>query len=210
MRFITIAKSAAVVAALVAGQAYAAAPVELITNGSFETLNGNQSLSNGHWSTYNNILGWHGIDYGIEVRYNVAGSAYDGRYFVELDTYRNSAMEQVITGLSAGKHYTLSFAMADRAGVASASQGLDVLWNNTKVASFTNASGWTTQTLDLVAGNGANKLIFKAAGLSDSYGTSLDKVSLMAAPVPEPETYGMLLAGLALVGVVARRKAGKA
>lgn len=29
-------------------------------------------------------------------------------------------------------------------------------------------------------------------------------------PVPEPETYGMLLGGLALVGVVARRKAKKA
>ncbi len=29
---------------------------------------------------------------------------------------------------------------------------------------------------------------------------------LVAAPVPEPETYGMLLAGLALVGAVARRR----
>ncbi|GJI98668.1 hypothetical protein RugamoR57_53860 [Duganella caerulea] len=29
-------------------------------------------------------------------------------------------------------------------------------------------------------------------------------------PVPEPETYGMLLGGLALMGVVARRKAKKA
>ena len=31
-----------------------------------------------------------------------------------------------------------------------------------------------------------------------------------AAPVPEPETYGMLLAGLALVGVAAKRKSRKA
>ncbi|WP_374360714.1 FxDxF family PEP-CTERM protein [Pseudoduganella danionis] len=209
MRFITIAKSAAVVAALVAGQAYAA-PVELITNGSFETLNGNQSLSSGSWNTYNNINGWHGLDFGIEVRNNVAGTAFDGKYFVELDTTRNSGMEQVISGLNAGKHYTLSFAMADRAGVASDSQGLQVLWNGSKVAEYSNASGWTVQTLDVVAGLGSNKLIFKAAGISDSYGTSLDKVSLVAAPVPEPETYGMLLAGLALVGVVARRKARKA
>jgi hypothetical protein len=29
---------------------------------------------------------------------------------------------------------------------------------------------------------------------------------LVAAPVPEPETYGMLLAGLALVGAIARRR----
>jgi hypothetical protein len=28
----------------------------------------------------------------------------------------------------------------------------------------------------------------------------------MSAPVPEPETYAMMLAGLALMGVVARRR----
>jgi len=34
--------------------------------------------------------------------------------------------------------------------------------------------------------------------------------SVSALPVPEPETYGMLLGGLALVGAVARRRAKKA
>lgn len=34
--------------------------------------------------------------------------------------------------------------------------------------------------------------------------------SVSALPVPEPETYGMLLGGLALVGVAARRKAKQA
>jgi len=34
--------------------------------------------------------------------------------------------------------------------------------------------------------------------------------SISALPVPEPETYGMLLGGLALLGVVARRKGNKA
>ena len=33
--------------------------------------------------------------------------------------------------------------------------------------------------------------------------------SVSALPVPEPETYGMMLAGLALVGAVARRRAKK-
>ncbi|MNN69241.1 PEP-CTERM motif protein [compost metagenome] len=34
--------------------------------------------------------------------------------------------------------------------------------------------------------------------------------TVSALPVPEPETYGMLLGGLALVGAVARRRAKKA
>ena len=32
----------------------------------------------------------------------------------------------------------------------------------------------------------------------------------VAAPVPEPETYGMLLSGLGLMGVVARRRKSRA
>ncbi|WP_295990568.1 FxDxF family PEP-CTERM protein [Rugamonas sp.] len=48
-------------------------------------------------------------------------------------------------------------------------------------------------------------LTFKAVGTSDSLGTSLDNVRLTAA-VPEPETYGMLLAGLGLMGFIARRR----
>ncbi|MFA9217349.1 MAG: FxDxF family PEP-CTERM protein [Sphingomonadaceae bacterium] len=42
-----------------------------------------------------------------------------------------------------------------------------------------------------------------------AYGYSAD-VTVTALPVPEPETYGMLLGGLALLGAVARRKAKKA
>jgi len=37
------------------------------------------------------------------------------------------------------------------------------------------------------------------------YGAALDNISFVAA-VPEPETYGMLLVGLAMVGGLARRR----
>ena len=44
-----------------------------------------------------------------------------------------------------------------------------------------------------------------------NYSTEWDKVVLVqtAAPVPEPETYAMMLAGLGLLGVVARRRKQK-
>jgi hypothetical protein len=91
--------------------------------------------------------------------------------------------------------------------VASTSQGLEVLWGGVVVGTVNNSAGgnWQTVTYTLL-GNGKNQtLTFKAVGASDSYGTSLDRVSLTAA-VPEPETYAMLLAGLGMVGLLARRR----
>lgn len=55
-----------------------------------------------------------------------------------------------------------------------------------------------------VALNGATELIFSGIGTSNSYGGSLDNVAVTA--VPEPETYAMLLAGLGLIGTIARRR----
>jgi len=46
-------------------------------------------------------------------------------------------------------------------------------------------------------------LIAPQAGVS---GWSFDGTTLQTLPVPEPETYGMLLAGLALVGAIVRRR----
>ena len=191
-----------------AGQAHAGV-VELVNNGSFESIDGHTSLASGKWNIYNNITGWTGIGAGIEVRNNVAGSAFDGKYFVELDTTRNSAMQQAIA-TTAGKNYTLSFAFENRPGVALSSEGIEVFWNGQSQGVFNNSVNWKTVSLNVTGIAGDSVLKFAAVGKSDSYGTSLDKVSLVAAPVPEPETYGMLLAGLALVGAVARRKARQA
>jgi hypothetical protein len=202
MTFATILKSFAATAVLVAGSSHAA--TELISNGSFE-----QNLqASGTWSIYNNLIGWHGANKtGIELRDNVAGTAFDGKNFVELDTTANSSMWQEVNDV-AGKHYTLSFAFENRPGVASSSQGVQVFWGSQDLGVFNNASEWTVKSFDVVGNQGGTKLRFVALGASDSYGTSLDKVSLTSA-VPEPETYGMLLAGLGLVAFVARRKAAK-
>jgi hypothetical protein len=51
---------------------------------------------------------------------------------------------------------------------------------------------------------GNTDLTFAAIGTSDSLGTSLDNVSVTA--VPEVETYAMMLAGLGLMGTIARRR----
>lgn len=63
-------------------------------------------------------------------------------------------------------------------------------------ASGLTAGSYYVQVGGTVVGNGGG-----------SYGTDL---AISMAPVPEPETYAMMLAGLGLVGFVARRKKAKA
>lgn len=58
---------------------------------------------------------------------------------------------------------------------------------------------------DVAAGSYGFEIVGKTkiAGVTGSYGGTM---SLTLTPVPEPETYGMLLVGLGLLGFTARRK----
>ena len=58
---------------------------------------------------------------------------------------------------------------------------------------------------DLFAVKGAGEYFIHIAGTSNGAATYNGTVSLVS-PVPEPETYGMLLAGLGMIGFVARRR----
>jgi hypothetical protein len=195
-------------AALIAGVLTSAtsAQANLIINGSFEA-----DLQAGNtWSIYNNLTGWAGGSHGIELRNNVAGTAYDGANFIELDTTANSFATQSIT-TNLGELYNLSFAYAPRVGVTSQSNGVDVYWSGALLGSYTGANqDWSVINLQ-VTGNGSDTLEFRASGVSDSYGGSLDAITLLAA-VPEPSTWAMMILGFAGVGYISyrRRKPGSA
>ncbi|MYM67032.1 PEPxxWA-CTERM sorting domain-containing protein [Pseudoduganella sp. FT55W] len=199
-------RKALALAALLAGGAAHATPVtELLINGSFE-----QNIqANGTWNVYNNLAGWTGGAYGIELRNNVAGVAADGVNFVELDTTNNSSLSQSVSTVL-NKSYTLTFQFQDRPGVTTASQGLEISWGGQVVGTVNNSlnGGWQTVSYSLLGNGGMEALSFKAIGTNDSLGTSLDNISLTTA-VPEPETYAMMLAGLGLVGFAARRRKQK-
>jgi hypothetical protein len=68
-------------------------------------------------------------------------------------------------------------------------------------ATFNNAAGLNNTTISLLSAVGVNGA-FKAA--NDQF--EIGSPGSIAAPVPEPGTYAMLLAGLGLIGAVARKR----
>lgn len=68
-------------------------------------------------------------------------------------------------------------------------------------ATFDNAAGLDNTTISTLAAVGVNGA-FAAVNSANEIGSP----GLVAAPVPEPETWGLMAAGLALVGAVARRR----
>jgi hypothetical protein len=99
----------------------------------------------------------------------------------------------------------------------SASTGLDItglsLYSSTNALVSTGvmkSTGsidvWTLSTTNLTAGN--YYLQVNGSVMSNAAGSFGGAIS-MAAPVPEPETYGMMLGGLGLLGFLARRRKAK-
>ena len=183
------------------------ASANLVQNGSFES----NALPSGSWSIYSNLVGWTGGPDQIELRNNIAGTAQDGNNFVELDTNRNSSIYQDIFGTGL---VNLSFFYSARPGVAAGSNGLTVQFGSFADSVLETVAGgpvhnWMQYTLNnfQLNASGITRLSFSATGLSDSLGGSLDNVSV--SPVPEIETYAMLLAGLGLLGVTSRRRRNK-
>ena len=213
-----IAKTALALALGIAAGS-AAASTNLIVNGSFEDLSANpgvQQLANNTWQVFNSIPGWTTFSgAGIEVRRNVAGVAQDGVQFVELDSHGtnpNSTMQQVLSSTVSGQRYTLSFWYSPRPNTSTLpanTNNISVSWNGSALLPTlggTNNTGthhWQQYSYTVV-GTGADTLRFAAFGAQDTYGGSLDNVSVTA--VPEPETFAMMLAGLGLMGAVARRR----
>lgn len=177
----------------------------LLVNGSFEAT----AQANGSWNIYSPIPGWT-ANPAVEIRDNVVGKAQEGSNYAELDANVNGSITQSFATI-AGAEYTLSFWYSNRTDTAVATNGLSFGLGSGWLAApglAVNNSGdnqWSHVNYNFIAGSGTTTLSFMATGNSDSYGTSLDNVSVTAA-IPEPSTYALMFGGLAAVGFIARRR----
>jgi hypothetical protein len=177
-------------AALVAAGCLGIAPAQanLITNGGFET---------------GDFTGWitDAVSYPM---YTVTSPVHGGTYAAQIAGYSYGpdllAQEVVDTN---GQNYQLSFwRYQQNEGLQTF---LDVTWDGTTVFFENNPGSGDLpyqQFTATVTGTGIDTLVFSSA--NDPGWTYLDDVSLT--PLPEPETYAMMLAGLGLLGLAARRR----
>lgn len=198
----------AVAAAALAFGIQSANASSLILNGSFE----DNLQAPGTYGTYANLVDWTGGANGIELRNNLAGTAFNGVNFVELDTTANSSMFQTVA-TTLGQTYNLSFAYAPRANVPASSNGIDVFWNGVQVGPTFTGDGFASSAWHLfnfaVTGTGSDTLMFQAVGTSDSYGGSLDDVSLNATPLPAAlPLFATGLGALGLFGWLRKKRRG--
>ena len=186
---------------------------ELLTNGSFESataLNGD-----GYCYGCGTIEGWSGAS-ALQVASTSAPwgqpgtlAGFDASFGVQVAGIQNQyTMEQSITG--AGGLYTLSWYDAGRWG--DQGQTYQVNFGGSTIGTFgvNSGQGWSLNSFTFTAAAGTQLLSFVGVGGQADGTVFLDKISLTGgaavSPVPEPESLVMMLAGLGVLGGVARRQ----
>jgi choice-of-anchor C domain-containing protein len=200
--------SIALAVALAAGSAHAQS-ANLVANGSFEA----QSVVNSaigfdtFTSAGQGLTGWTVNLRSVDL-VSTLWAASHGRNSLDLNGLGKGVISQVLHTVI-GQTYSLSFDLAGNGAAGAAIKGLSVNLGPTGTYTFDTTGktysnmGWTTYTTQFAAVSTSTTLSF-ASMTSGAGGPALDNISVSA--VPEPETYALLLAGLGLMGAVARRR----
>ncbi len=202
--------------ALLAATGAARAEANLLVNGSFEQAGPSFAVAGSYcYLGYaplecGSVPGWSGALPVIQSSSSPWGtpsslSGWDNAQGAVLIGLQNASYAAQTVGLAAGS-YTLSWSDAGRSNYGSGTS-YTVSFDGQDVGSYstTLGQGWATHSLALTA-TGPGVLRFQGQAISADGTAFIDDVRLTAA-VPEPGSLALLLAGLAGIGLVARRKA---
>lgn len=205
--------------AIVCAMPAIASAQNLVRNGGFEDY----GLNNRKWKHYgaNSAMdfGWTPTTGSrIEIRNNVAGTAFEGKHYAELDSHRydkNAAEIGLFQDIQTivGQEYTLTFNFGPR-------EQKRVNGDNLFSAEFGDfyqkfdagnyRDGWQEFSTTITATEDITRLKFLSLGKRDTYGANIDNVRLEAAPTTNaeavPEPFSMLSVAVAgAIGVQAKR-----
>ncbi len=190
-----------------------AAQAVTLINGSFEngvdpgvfvTLAGGDTTS---------LVGWTvqpaGVDY--------IGSywvASDGNRSLDMSALDGGQITQRLTGLTAGKTYTVGFDMSGNPAGGNDTRRLTVSATGGNAETFVYAMSaanstenmlWQHYSYSFVASSSSQDLQFLSQE-HNPFGPALDNVTLSV--VPEPAVWGLMLFGFGLIGLAVRRRSG--
>lgn len=142
-----------------------------------------------------------------------AGTVTDGLFLGnnhpwDVDTVYWSGLDAVVEIDLGGSFQLSSFTVeADNNDTYEIAYRSGTTWQLAASVPFAfNFGGLQLRTIDLPAPVTADALRITATGGDNLY--SVSELQAFAQPVPEPETYALMLAGLGLVGAIARRRRG--
>jgi choice-of-anchor C domain-containing protein len=191
-------------AAAISLTAFGAQANELVTNGSFESITGSNPV--GTYRKVNagetDIVGWTVGGTSVDI-INSAYGAISGNSIDMLGSPGPGSLSQMLSTV-VGQTYVLSFDLSYNGGTY---KDIGVSLAGGAQTFFTGGSPFNHHTLQYTATSASTQLAFFSTGDANYSGAVLDNVSVAA--VPEPETYAMLLAGLGLMGGIARRRRNK-